>query len=128
VWALAGVGQDSAGKVARGSSRAEGTCALSFISCILLFMLAFIASLFFPTFSISRFPSICIFFYCFHFHFQVLNSFIHFLYLFDCILLHFFKKIIDFLFKDLYYLPKIGFKLIFFASAVLEYLILAVIG
>jgi hypothetical protein len=27
VWALAGVGQDSAGKVARGSSRAEGTCA-----------------------------------------------------------------------------------------------------
>jgi hypothetical protein len=24
VWALAGVGQDSAGKVARGSSRAEG--------------------------------------------------------------------------------------------------------
>jgi hypothetical protein len=26
VWALAGVGQDSAGKVARGSSRAEGTC------------------------------------------------------------------------------------------------------
>jgi hypothetical protein len=31
VWALAGVGQDSAGKVARGSSRAEGTCpSLSF--------------------------------------------------------------------------------------------------
>jgi hypothetical protein len=27
VWALAGVGHDSAGKVARGSSRAEGTCA-----------------------------------------------------------------------------------------------------
>ena len=27
VWALAGVGQDSAGKVAWGSSRAEGTCA-----------------------------------------------------------------------------------------------------
>jgi hypothetical protein len=27
VWALAGVGQDSAGKVARGWSRAEGTCA-----------------------------------------------------------------------------------------------------
>jgi hypothetical protein len=27
VWALAGVGQDSAGKEARGSSRAEGTCA-----------------------------------------------------------------------------------------------------
>jgi hypothetical protein len=26
VWALAGVGQDSAGKVARGSSRAEGAC------------------------------------------------------------------------------------------------------
>jgi hypothetical protein len=25
VWALAGVGQDSAGKLARGSSRAEGT-------------------------------------------------------------------------------------------------------
>jgi hypothetical protein len=28
VWALAGVGQDSASKVARGSSRAEGTCRL----------------------------------------------------------------------------------------------------
>jgi hypothetical protein len=27
VWALVGVGQDSAGKVARGWSRAEGTCA-----------------------------------------------------------------------------------------------------
>jgi hypothetical protein len=27
VWALAGVGQDSAVKVARGSSGAEGTCA-----------------------------------------------------------------------------------------------------
>jgi hypothetical protein len=27
VWALAGVGQDSAGMEARGSSRAEGTCA-----------------------------------------------------------------------------------------------------
>jgi hypothetical protein len=27
VWALAGVGHDSAGKVARGSSRGEGTCA-----------------------------------------------------------------------------------------------------
>jgi hypothetical protein len=27
VWALAGVGQDSAGKVARGSSGAEGACA-----------------------------------------------------------------------------------------------------
>jgi hypothetical protein len=26
VWALAGVGQDSAGKVARGSSGAEGAC------------------------------------------------------------------------------------------------------
>jgi hypothetical protein len=26
MWALSGVGQDSAGKVARGSSRAEGTC------------------------------------------------------------------------------------------------------
>jgi hypothetical protein len=26
VWALVGVGQDSAGKVAWGSSRAEGTC------------------------------------------------------------------------------------------------------
>jgi hypothetical protein len=26
VWALAGVGQDSAGKVARGSSRVEGPC------------------------------------------------------------------------------------------------------
>jgi hypothetical protein len=29
VWALAGVGQDSAGKVARGSSQAEGTCAIT---------------------------------------------------------------------------------------------------
>jgi hypothetical protein len=29
VWALAGVGQDSAGKVARGSSRAEGYLAPS---------------------------------------------------------------------------------------------------
>jgi hypothetical protein len=27
VWARAGVGQDSAGKVARGWSRVEGTCA-----------------------------------------------------------------------------------------------------
>jgi hypothetical protein len=27
VWALVGVGQDSAGKVARGSSGAEGACA-----------------------------------------------------------------------------------------------------
>jgi hypothetical protein len=27
VWVLAGVGQDSVGKVARGSIRAEGTCA-----------------------------------------------------------------------------------------------------
>jgi hypothetical protein len=26
VWALAGVGQDSAGEVARGSSGAEGAC------------------------------------------------------------------------------------------------------
>jgi hypothetical protein len=30
VWALAGVAQDSAGKVARGSSRAEGTCPIAF--------------------------------------------------------------------------------------------------
>jgi hypothetical protein len=48
VWALAGVGQDSAGKVARGSSRAEGLdeplrgsqcekeCVTNFISLLLL--------------------------------------------------------------------------------------------
>jgi hypothetical protein len=34
VWALAGVGQDSAGKVARGSSRAEGTCFYMFLNSV----------------------------------------------------------------------------------------------
>jgi hypothetical protein len=31
VWALAGVGQDSAGKVARGSSGVEGACLSQFL-------------------------------------------------------------------------------------------------
>ena len=40
VWALVGVGQDSAGKVARGSSRAEGTCRIPFLNvfCFVLFV------------------------------------------------------------------------------------------
>jgi hypothetical protein len=53
--------------------------------------------------------SLC-FLYCFYLHFQVLNSFIYFLYLFDCIFLYFFKGFIHFLFKGLY---KIEFKVIF---------------
>jgi hypothetical protein len=48
VWALAGVGQDSAGKVARGSSRAEGTCAYVLI----------LRGSFFPRFGYINFNSI----------------------------------------------------------------------
>jgi hypothetical protein len=39
VWALAGVGRDSAGKVARGSNGAEGACVRS---------VAFLCQFFYP--------------------------------------------------------------------------------
>jgi hypothetical protein len=40
VWALAGVGQDSAGKVARGSSRAEGPAYIIYAYMFIGFLVA----------------------------------------------------------------------------------------
>lgn len=62
---------------------------LSSVSYILLMMLVSVVPVRLPRFPIPRIP--CIYFlYCFHFHYQVLNSFIHFLYsfiyLFVCVL------------------------------------------
>ena len=36
VWALAGVGRDSAGKEARGSSGAEGACLIDVLLCCIV--------------------------------------------------------------------------------------------
>jgi hypothetical protein len=52
VWALGGVGRDSAGKVARGSSRAEGTCA-AFLPSLLLVIPSYISPLCSPPITIT---------------------------------------------------------------------------
>ena len=67
---------------------------LSSSSCILLFLFASLED--------PEFPQFVSFFNCFYFCFQVLHSFIYFLYLFNCIFLYVFKGFICFLFKDLY--------------------------
>lgn len=61
---------------------------LSSISYILFVMLVSVAPVHLPTFSISRFPSVCVFFIFFYFCFQVFNVFIHFLQL--CLFVFFF--------------------------------------
>ena len=65
---------------------------LFYITCIVLVMFASIVPVLIPMFSIFRIPSVCCL-YCFYFHFQILNSLIHFLHLLDCIFLHFFKEL-----------------------------------
>jgi hypothetical protein len=59
------------------------------VSCVLLIMLASVIPVILPRFI---HPSLY-FLYCFNFHFQILNTFIYFLHLFDCISLCFFPTI-----------------------------------
>jgi hypothetical protein len=113
---------------------------LSSISCTLLRMLTSLFLFSSHRFSISSFPCLCCL-YCFYFHFQDLHSFIYFLHLFNCIFLYifekfvsslntstcltvfsyFFKGFINLLLKGLYYLYKIGFKVLFCALFMLGY-------
>ena len=107
---------------------------LSSIPCILLVMLMSVLPVFLPRFSISRIASVCVFLYCFHFTFHVLDLIISFtfLILFSCISLYLFASgfntstclnafscislrdlFIHVLFKVLYCLYKIGFKILF---------------
>ena len=81
---------------------------LSFTSYILLVMLASVGPY---VFHLQDSLSLC-FLYCFYFHFQVLNSFIHFLHLFDCIFLYSFKGFIHFPLKGHYHLHEIRFQAI----------------
>jgi hypothetical protein len=75
-------------------------------------MLVYVLLVVLPRFYVSRIPSF--FLYFFYFHFQVLNSFIHFHYLFAC---NFFgislREFIHSLFKGLYYLQKVEFRIEF---------------
>jgi hypothetical protein len=65
-------------------------------------MLTSVVPVLFPRFfHLQDFLSLC-FLYCFNFHFQVLHGFMYFLHLFNCIFLYVFKGSICFLFKILY--------------------------
>ena len=72
---------------------------LSSISCILLLILASMVLVLFPRVSISRIVSHCDFFTVTTAIFFILDDFVHFLHLFGCVFLKFFKEFMSFLFS-----------------------------
>lgn len=85
---------------------------ISFICCVVVVRLASEVSVQVPNFFISRIPSIWVFLYSFYILRSLAISFIFF-HLFVCVCSWHFKRFIQFLFKDVYHLYIVGFKVFF---------------